>query len=246
MSKLRDCIRGTFLRRRGGLGFAPSSSDPTGTHLLVLAQVDDAAGASAAVEAGASAVLYAGDPAAVAAIVTAAGDIPVGCRLEAATKEQATAAADAKADFFVFNDGRASADSLLERHLGHVLQLDGDPDEERLRMLAPLDLDAILLPAPLETLTVRDQLRLRRVVEFARAPLVVPTASTAPPSMLEVWRDAGAAAVLVPADPRDVLTAIVAAAKEVLPPRERSDGRPDALVPAAAAASVDDEDDDFD
>ena len=141
--------------------------------------------------------------------------------------------------------GRASADSLLERQLGHVLQLDGDPDEERLRMLAPLDLDAILLPAAAETLTVRDQLRLRRVVELARAPLVLPTASAAPPSMLEVWRDAGAAGVLVPAGPRDLLAAIVAAANELPPPRERNDERPDPLVPAAAA-SVDDGDDDFD
>ena len=245
MSKLRDRIRETFHRPRGGLGFARSSSDLTGTHLLVLAQVDDAAGARTAVEAGASAVLYGGDPAAVGAIVAAAADIPVGCRLEAATSEQAAATAHAKADFFVFDDGRASADSLLERQLGYVLQLDGDPDEERLRMLAPLDLDAILLPAAAETLTVRDQLRLRRVVELARAPLVLPTASAGPPSMLEVWRDAGAAGLLVPAGPRDVLAAIVAAANEVPPPRERNDERPDPLVPAAAA-SVDDGDDDFD
>ncbi len=232
MSKLRDRIRETSHRRRGGLGFARSSSDATGTHFLVLAQVDDAAGASAAVEAGASAMLYAGEPAAVGAIVAAAGGIPVGCRLEAATSEQAAAVANAKADFFVFDDGRASADSLLERQLGHVLQLDGDAGEERLRMLAPLDLDAILLPAPLETLTVRDQLRLRRIVELTHAPLVVPAASAGPASMLEVWRDAGAAAVLVPAGARDLLTAIVAAAKDVPPPRERSDERPDPLVPA--------------
>ena len=245
MSKLRDRIRGTSRRRRGGLGFAPSGSDPTDTHLLVMAQVGNAADASAAVEAGASVVLYVGDLAAVGAIVAAAGDLPVGCRLEAATSEQAATAAEAKADFFVFDDGRASADSLLRRQLGHVLQLDGDPDEERLRTLAPLDLDAILLPAPPEMLTVRDQLRLRRVVELARAPLVVPAASAGPPSMLEVWRDAGAAAVLVPAGPRDVLAAIVAAANEVPPPRERSDERPDSLVPAAVA-SLDDEDDEGD
>lgn len=245
MSKLRDRIRETSHRRRGGLGFVRSSGDPTGAHLLVLAQVDDAAGASGAVEAGASALLYMGDPAAVAAIVAAVADIPVGCRLEAATSEQAAAVADAEADFFVFDDGHASADSLLERQLGHVLQLDADPDEERLRMLGPLDLDAILLPAPLETLTVRDQLRLRRVVELARAPLIVPTAGAGPPSMFEVWRDAGAVAVLVPAGPRDVLTAIVAAASEVPPPRERDDERPDPLVPAAAAF-VDDEDGDLD
>ncbi len=248
MSKLRDCIRGTSRGPRGGLGFAPSGSDPANTRFLVVAEVDDAAGASAAVEAGASAVLYAGDANTVSAVVEAAGDVPAGCRLEAATSELAAAAAEANADFFVFDDGRASADSLLERQLGHVLRLDADPDEERLRMLAPLDLDAILLPAPLETLTVRDQLRLRRIVELARAPLLVPAASTGPPSMLEVWRDAGAVAVLVPAGPGDVLTAIVAAANQVPPPRERNDERPYPLLPAAPASvhDEDDEDDHFD
>ena len=245
MSKLRDRIRNAALRRRGGLGFAPAPDAAGGGHVLVLAEVTDAAGARSAAEAGAAALLYAGDHSAVGAVVEAATGLPVGCRLEAATGQQAATVADADADFFVFDDGRASAEALLERRLGCVLLLDREPDEERLRMLATLDLDAVLIPGPLSTPTVRDQIRLRRIFELARAPLVIPADGAVPASTLEVWRDAGAPAVLVPGDRLDTLAAVIQAASEVPPPRPRREERPDPLLPAIGAAAGDD-DDDFD
>ncbi len=247
MSKLRDRIRSLARKRRGGLGFAPPRDADAGGQLLVLAEVAEPAGAQSAVEAGAGAILYAGDPATISATVDAAGELPVGCLLEAATNDQVTLLADAGADFVILDDGRATAEALLERRLGHALLLDADPDEERLRMLAPLDLDALLLTEPLGTLTVRDHLRLRRIVALALAPLIV-TADTAAgvpaPSTLEVWRDAGAPVVLLRSQDHDAIAALVRASNEVRPPRDRSDERPDALLPATAPAVA--EDDDFD
>ena len=245
MSKLRDRLRDTARRRRGGLGFAPDASSES-AQVLVLAEVADEDAARAAVAAGAGALIFTGDAAGLATAARAAGDAPLGRRLEAATGDDAETAAEAGADFFLFDDGRAAADALLERRLGRVLLLDGDPDEERLRMLAPLGLDAILLPAPGDAPTVRDQLRLRRIVELARAPLIIPAAGPVTASALEVLRDAGAPAVLVPADRADTLPAVVEAAQQVRPLREHNEERPEALLPSVAAAAHDDEDDEFD
>jgi hypothetical protein len=241
MSKLRDRLRETGRKRRARLGFAIGASDEGPAHVLVVAEVADAAGASSAVEAGARSLLYSGSPEGAAAVIEAAGDVPVGCRVEAATAEQTAALAAASADFFLFDDDRTTASALLERGLGRVLLLDGEPDEERLRMLAPLDLDAILLAAPLETTTVRDQLRLRRIVGLARAPVIIPTSGAAPSSTLEVWRDAGAPAILVPADQSDSLPSLLEAAREVRGPRERDEERPDPLLPTPTSASDDDD-----
>lgn len=246
MSKLRDRIRETDRRRRGGFGFAPASAEQSGGYVLVLAEVEDATAAAVAVEAGADALLYRGEVDGCAAVVEAAAGLPVGCRLEAATAEQTAAAAAAHADFFVFDDARASAEALLERGLGRVLLLRDAPDEERLRTLAPLDIDAILLAAPSSTPTVRDQLLLRRIVELAHAPLIMPAAGVVPTSTLEVWRDGGAPVVLVATEQAGDLAALVVAAREVRPPQRRSEERPDALVPSTAGAHDDDEDDEFD
>ncbi|MEE8422283.1 MAG: hypothetical protein V3S31_05855 [Dehalococcoidia bacterium] len=242
MSKLRDRIRDTSRRRRGGLGFAPAPDDAPGGHILVVAEVADAASAAAAIEAGASALL-AGDDA--AAVAEAAGDAPAGVRLEDATAEQTKTAAEAGADFFLFDDARAAAGALLERRLGRVLLLEAGADEDRLRMLAPLRLDAVLLGAQAAAPTVRDQLALRRITELVQAPLMLAVTEAITAETLEVWRDSGAPAVLVPADGSALLAEVIAAASEVGPPRERDDDqRPDPLLPSITPTG-DDEDDDF-
>lgn len=244
MSKLRTRIRETALRRRGGLGFAPDSTEHASRYVLVLAAVTDAAGAGAAVGSGAHALLYTGASGNVGAIVEAAGDLPVGCRLDTATADEAKAIADAGADFLVFDDALTAADTLLERRLGYVLLLVGDASEERLRTIAPLDLDAVLIGTPAETPTVADQLRLRRIAELTRAPLIVPVAAAVPASTLEVWRDSGAPSVLVPADGATSLSSIVEASREVRAPRERSEERPDPLVPSSTSTTAMDEEPD--
>lgn len=247
MSKFRDRIRDSARRQRAGLGFAPAATAVRG-YVLVLAEVTGGAEARVAVAAGVGALLYTGDLAALAAVVQAAGPLPIGVRLEAATADQAREAAEANADFLLFDDGRAGAEALLERRLGRVLLLDADPDENRLRMLAPLDLDAILLPALSRTTTVRDLLRLRRIVDLARAPLAIPLHGPAVPvTTLEVWRDAGAPIVLVPHANAAALGATVQAATAVRAPSQPREERSEALLSSAAARPAEiAHDDDFD
>lgn len=248
MSKLRDRIRETGRRRRGGFGFTPATQAVGPAHVLVLAEVTDADGARAAVEAGAGALLFSGDPSALGSIVEAAGKMPVGVRLEAATRDATRAAADANADFLLFDDGQTAAEALLERRLGRVLLLEAAPDEDRLRSLAPLDLDAILITAPQGAPTVRDQLGLRRIVELTQSALAIAVDGTVTAGTLEVRRDAGAPVAFVPATRHAALAEVMRAAAEVRPPQDRREERQDPLLPAMAASPHEEEhdhDDDF-
>ena len=244
MSKLRDRIRRTFQRRPGPLGFAPRGRQADDhRYVIVIAEVGDADAASAAASAGVDALLHSEGSDGIAAVIEAAGDLPVGARLEAASAGDADALIEAGADFLVFDDAQTEAAALLRDELGHVGLLgDAGASEEELRLLQPLDLDAILIPLHAGSLSVRGQLQTRRIAELTRKPLIVPVAADATAEALRVLRDAGAPAVLASGAAAD-LEGIVAAASEVPAPRERREERPDPLLPAAAAPADDFDDD---
>ena len=253
MSKLRERIRTALRPRPAPLGFGPRDRGrAVGRNLVVLAEVADPAAATAAASAGVDALLYSADSAGVAAVIEVAAGLPVGARIPAATAADAAALLAAGADFLLFDDAQTEAAALLGPDLGHVALLaDGlaaaTAAEDQLRLLQPLDLDAILVPAREGAMTVRDQLVTRRIAELTRKPLIVPVAATATATAtateLEVLRDAGAPAVLASGADRAALERLIAAAAEVPAPRERREERPDALVPAALAAAFDEDDD---
>lgn len=244
MSKLRERLRDTSRRQRGSMGFARASPEAGSSHVLVIAEVADIAAASAAIEAGAGALLFTGDAASIGAIVEAARETPVGIRLKGATADGTKVVAEAKGDFLLFDDGATAADALLERRLGGVLALEDGADEERLRMIAPLRLDAILLGTRNATMTVREQLTLRRIAELTHTPLVIAVTDAVSATTLEVWRDSGASAIL--ATDAAALTDIVATAREVPAPHQRDDNeRRDPLIPSLTAGH-DHNDDDLD
>ena len=235
MSKLRDRIRRAFERRPAPLGFAARRPEQDSHRfVLVMAEVADAAAATTAVGAGVDAVLYSNGVQSVAAIVEAAGELPVGARLEAATGDSTDALIDAAVDFLVFDDVQTEAAALLRDELGHVARIaDLDASDDDLRLLQPLELDAILIPGRDGTLSVREQLLTRRIGELARKPLIVPVGAGVTSTALQVWRDAGAPVVLAPGADAAALERLVATASEVPPPRERREDRPDPLVPSA-------------
>ena len=245
MSKLRDRIRRTFQRRPGPLGFAPRTREAdTHRYVIVIAEVDDADAASAAVAAGVDALLHSAGLEGLEAVLEAGGDLPVGARLEAASGSNADALIEAGADFLVFDDAQTEAAALLRDELGHVGLLgDAGASEDDLRLLQPLDLDALLIPARAGSLSVRDQLQARRIAELTRKPLIVPVAADVTAEALRVWRDAGAPVALASGGDASDLESIVAAAREVPAPRERREERPDPLLPAAAAPGDDFDDD---
>jgi hypothetical protein len=218
MSKFRQLIR-DLGKAPVGLGFAAIGRAAPVRRILVLAEVADAASAAAAAEAGVDAVVATGVASALDTI-TAAAKRPVAAWVEDADRVSVQAARAAGADFFVFDDGRAHASALAVDEIGRVLVLGADQDEQRLRSVTGLDLDALLVTGDPNALTVRDLLALRRVSTHAGAPLLI--ASEQPPAAdaLEAWRDAGAAAVLVRGDVA-ALRAVVEAAETIPAPRRR-------------------------
>ena len=242
MSKLRERIRATLQRRSVPLGFgARDRAAETQRHVLVLAEVGAADAAAQAVAAGADALL-AGGAEGIEAIVEAAGDRPVGARVAAATSADADALIAAGADFLVFDDAQTEAAALLGPDLGYVALLPGGAAEEDLRLLQPLDLDAILIPQAGAAATVRDQLLTRRIADLTRKPLIVPIEASADATQLEVWRDAGALVALVSGADGAAIEGLVAAAAAVPAPRERREDRPNALVPSQGSSLFDEDD----
>lgn len=244
MSKFRQLIRDTG-KTPAGFGFAALSRQLKTRHILVVAEAADAAAAKAAADAGADAVVFTGPSGEVGAAADAAGK-PTAVWLLDADRTSVQASHDAGADFFVFDDGRAHASSMAVEEIGRVLVLGADHDEQRLRSIAAIDLDAVLVAGDPNALTVRDLLALRRVAAYVGAPLLVASEQVPTTPALEAWRDAGAAAVLVRGDAA-VLRAVVESAEAVPAPRKR---RNEGVIPSiglrgASPAEHDHEDDDL-
>ncbi len=240
MSKLRTVLRTLGRPAGGSIGFAPATGHHSAQQLIVAAEVADAVAATAAVEAGAGMVV-APDAASVASIAEAAGDAVVAVRIAAATAGDVTVAREGGADLFLFDDAESEAAALLDREIGGALLLGDDRSEERLRSIASLAAEAVVITPP-ATLTVRDQLAMRRVAELTHKPLIVVTDSAPDATTLEVWRNAGAPVVLLTSGDAAAIGALREAVDAVPPPRQSSDERPAALVPLV---DVDDGDDEF-
>src|SRR5262245_38826998 len=122
MSKLRNRIRDLGRRRPTPFGFSMSREEaPAARQLLVVAEVASAAETAEAVTGGADAVIYGGGSDSLESIITAAGSVPVGVRLDAATTAGATAARQAGADFLVFSDENSAAGAVRDPDLGYVV-----------------------------------------------------------------------------------------------------------------------------
>jgi len=216
MSKFRTRIR-DIGHAPGGMGFAAIARQERPRYVIVVAEATSAEEATAAVEAGADAVVMAGGQTAGVSVKA-----PVGVRMEDATRDEVTAAREAGADFFLFDDGRTHAGALTVDDIGCVLLLGADQDEQRLRSVAAIDLDAVLVEAEADLITVREQIELRRVAGLTGAPILLRSIGRPDAAILEAWRDAGAPAVLVPAADT---AATLEAARAVPAPRRSTERR---------------------
>jgi len=248
MSKLRDRIRDIARRRPAAIGFATSrASETRSRQLLVIAEADDAGTTGRAAAAGADAIVFTGSLDRLSDIVANAGTAIVGARVDSATAQDAAALSAAGGDFLVCTDEHTEAAAMLDQKLGYVLiapvpiapalQAPATHDDA-LRLLRPLDLDGLMLPALPERMTVRQQLHARRLSELARKPLFVRVEGPVSATALELWRDAGVVAVVTHTDN---VASLIEAADAVPPPRQPRD-RPDAVLPSVRAASLDDDD----
>jgi hypothetical protein len=233
MSKFHDQIHSTYQRRSAPLGFTShSQANDEQSFVLVLAEVSDASAASTAVAAGVDALLYNNGQDDIPAIIEAAGEIPVGTRLAAATNDDTKSMINEGIDFLVFDVEHTEATALLSEELGYVAILtNNDATDDDLRLLQPLELDALLISGSKDVLSVQDQLLTRRIAELTHKPLIVPVTTDISIDTLQVLRDAGAPIVLTSNADSTALERLVANTRDVPSPRESHEERPNPLLP---------------
>jgi hypothetical protein len=213
---------------------------------IVRLNANEAGKAEDAAKKGADALIIdGGDPGKVKDFAKKAPGLVLGVRPQKTERDQVAALREAGADFVVLDAQSGMADSLLEEKVGFVLLSQGDTDDTRLRLLAELNLDALIPPPPDGALTIERLLELRRVSALGRTPLFVDVSGDVDASRLQALRESGVAGVIVEGSDvgklgklREVIAALPARGK-------RREERSEATIPAATMAGHD-HDDDFD
>jgi hypothetical protein len=250
VSKLSDAIRRAGRPAPAPLGFAAravASTVVSPTMLcIVRLNASEASKAEDAAKKGADAlIIEGGDAGKVRDFAKKVPGLVLGVRPQKTERDQIAALRQAGADFVVLDAESGMADALLEENIGFVLVSRGDTDDTRLRILADLNLDALIPPPPDGALTIERLLELRRMSALGRTPLFVEVSADSEASTLQTLRESGIAGVIVEGPAigklgklRDTIGALPARGMKR---KERSE----ATIPAAAMAGHD-HDDDFD
>ena len=245
MSKLSKKIRAVSRAEPAPLGFASVTTQAQQNSLLCGVRLRDPAAAGSAASKGADFVILEDvarskvkGVAKVDASVGVAGDFD---------SDAVEALVKAGVDFIVLSGPGADASPLADESVGRVMALDSDLDDTYLRLLGDLGLDALVIAAPEEPLTVERLLAVRRISSLARTPLLTNAKADIDARWLELLRDSGVAGVVLDdAGKLGALKKRIAA----LPPRgRRKEKHSDAVIPAQASAGEhdhDEEDDDYD
>ena len=236
MSKLSEALQ---RKRRGEsarvMGFGARAAAKDRALLLGVTGVS-AKEAGAALKAGADfvAVNARNAAAGVKALDALDGDGLAGAQIAALDAEGVKTLEAAGADF-VIADPKGAAAGVVDSDLGLVLEAEEAWEEGRLRALAPLSLDAVLVREPVERFTVARRISLARVAALCGAPLIVTVGAGASSADLGALRESGAGGVVPPAGTKAGKLAALIEQLEAVPlrsPRKRGEGG-FAIVPAA-------------
>jgi hypothetical protein len=214
---------------------------------IVRLNSNEANKAEEAAKKGADAVIIeGGDAGKVKDFAKKAPGLLLGVRPEKTERDQIASVREAGADFVVLDAESGMADALLEENVGFVLLARPEIEDTRLRMLADLNLDALIPPPPDGSLTIERLLELRRVSALGRTPLLLEVADDAGATSLQALRESGVAGVIIESSQlgkleklRETIAALPARGK-------RREERSEATIPAAAMAAHNHDDDDFD
>jgi hypothetical protein len=201
---------------------------------------EDGAAAKAALAAGADIAILRTSAGAAAAEVKSAGqpanDASLGAWLDRLDGAAGDALAGAGCDFIVGTLEGTVATAVDTEKTGLVLVVDPSIEDNILRALGPLGLDALLVEHGFGEMSLADQLKLVRLASFASTPLIVTTRPEAPAAELRVLRDSGTVCVLVPSGtPESKLRELSDRLRELPPRKARREGGDIAIVPAVAA-----------
>ncbi len=246
MSKLADRIRKTSHTEPAPLGFAPIAAAKAAPTMLTLVwlSANEAGKASEAAAKGADGVIVDGiDPKKLKEQGGKADGIVVGVRPPKAARDIVASLKQAGADFAVVEADSSMADALLEENMGYVLSAKTPLDDTRLRLLAELGLDALIVEAPPPPVTMERMLDLRRIASLSRTPLLAEIAPDADASLLQVLRDSGVTGVVIDASGIGKLQALRERIASLPARGRRKEEHADAVIPAQAAHAHDEEDD---
>lgn len=246
MSQLQKTIA-KFQRRDGpAIGFGPVSREQPKAMALV-ARARSADEARAALEAGADAVLlHFGDAATAAKELqgVTGPKIAAGVLLDTFSEADAETLHAAGCDFVISPLDTTDSGAIDNDKMGHVVIASESLEDNTLRSLGPLGLDALYVERPHGAMKLAGQLGLVRIASFAGTGIMATIDAGASVTDLRVLRDSGVVAVVAPASstPAD-LAEIVTRLKAVPPPRKaRREGSGDmALVPSVRAAAEEEE-----
>jgi hypothetical protein len=249
MSKLSDVIKRAGRTAPAPFGFAAKAAPAASPTMLCIVRLNANEGSKAeeVAKKGADAVIIDGaDAGKVKDFAKKASGLLLGVQPQKPERDQVSALREAGADFVVLDAESGMADALLEENIGFVLRARADADDTRLRMLADLNLDALIPPPPDGSLTIERLLDLRRLSALGRTPLLIEVTGEVDASRLQTLRESGVAGVILEGSALGRLSKFretIAA----LPTRgKRREERGDAMIPAAAMASHDHDEDDWD
>jgi hypothetical protein len=248
MSQLQKTISRLQRREGPGIGFAPVHRDQPKAMALI-ATVGNAGEAKAALEAGADAVLFQSGSASIAAgaMKEVTGPrVAAGAALPVLSVKDAETLAEAGCDFVISPLETTDSAAVDTERMGHLVNASENMEDNTLRALAPLGLDALFVQRSGGSMKLGEQLGLVRIASFASTGLMVTIPSSIEVADLRVLRDSGTVAVVAPPGASaSELTELVERLKAVPPPRKgKREGNDIAIVPTSKGGGDHDHDDD--
>lgn len=243
MSQLQKRTQKIQRREGPGIGFARVSREQPRA-MALLARVKSGPETTAALEAGADAVIVeaASASAAAAALKGVAHEkLAVGALLPSLNESEAEELRSVGCDFVISPLDATDSAAVDTEKMGQAVVASLDMDDNTLRSLGPLGLDGLFIQRSGGAMTLAQQLALVRAASFAQTGLIVTVDTSASVGELRVLRDSGCVAVVAPAGASgEGLKALGETLRAVPSPRKgKREGNDIAIVPASRSGGDD-------
>jgi hypothetical protein len=264
MSRLIDNLERLSAGRAQPLGFSAAMNRVKTSPMLVVASVP--AGnkelATLAADGGADALLspvrdWPAEKEALARMGEVNREVPWGVSLESPRREQIEQLIELGCDFVLLTPGETPASVLHEEKIGKVLSIDPSLEENLVRAISRLSIDAVVLNVEAgkePVLTVRDLMAYERLATVAGKHIIAVLPAGLPADDLESLWGLGVRAVVLDmseGQPAERLAEIKERMEKLPQSRKRSSERFTAVLPRAVEQPAgepsedDDEDDDY-
>jgi len=230
MSKLKDALKKARQSEGGrALGFTPAAGKNHRGILVGIYTGPDFAAAKTGLGAGANfAVIHTDNGATAATAIAAAeaGDAFLGAHVGTLAEGDGEKLAEAGCAFVVVDPDKALAAEAAHEGFGIVIPVDLAAEHRDLQTLSRLDLEAVVVPEEIGDISLTRQASLRRAATLTGQRLFVKVAVTVTESELEILRDSGVGALLIPdSAPADAIEELIARIESLKPRKPEDDGR---------------------